>query len=51
LIGGFIILFGIIFKYAPTLEERPGARGDKKAPLPQELKPLEDKGTPKKRGS
>ena len=48
LIGGFIVLFGILFKYAPALEERPGARGEKKAPIPEEFKSLEDKGVPKK---
>jgi hypothetical protein len=50
LIGGFIVLFGILFKYAPALEERPGAHGEKKASIPEEFEPLEAKGA-KKGGS
>lgn len=42
IIGVFILLFSIVFKYAPSLEKIGEKEG--KAPLPQELKELEEKG-------
>jgi hypothetical protein len=48
LIGGFILLFAVTFKYAPAIEMDPTARGEKKAPIPEELKSLEKEGEAKK---
>lgn len=44
-IGFFVLLFSIVFKYTPALENSSQIKG--KAPLPSELKPLEAK---KKKG-
>jgi len=43
-VGVLILLFAVVFNYAPAIEEKPGIVGGKKAPLPEALEPLEEKG-------
>jgi hypothetical protein len=45
LIGVFILLFAIVFKYAPALDRPDEARG-KKPKLPEELEEIEEKEKP-----